>query len=366
MADEYDRCDRTLTKRERFYHYIEDDLNLFEDSFFKKIFKSHPMLKFLSFTYPFLHHEKVLPFFSKIMHSLMRLPSPEEIPLGISVVMFVKNEEDWISMALDSVSVIADEMIILDNGSDDLTFDIVCEYKRNHPDLDITIIKNANNNHCEMLNDLFSHAKYRYRLIWAGDFVARTSGKQSIMELKEWIKSLDHSKYYAIRYPVINFAGDWRHMRKGRETGMGDYYIWTNTTQSYACWEGKWVSMKIPFFYTKIDFMDFTVFHACEVKPKKRFLYRHYWDQWGECIDKERWPTIESYMLDHIKEDWGADDVEAAADEYMKQRYQDLVAYDVERFGPYPELLKDELENPTYKVIKEDGKFVRREERKST
>src|SRR6187399_2554271 len=44
--------------------------------------------------------------------------------MGISLCMIVKNEEDWIENALDSVRSVVDEIIIADTGSTDRTIEL--------------------------------------------------------------------------------------------------------------------------------------------------------------------------------------------------------------------------------------------------
>src|SRR5882672_3933667 len=43
--------------------------------------------------------------------------------MGISLCMIVKNEEDWIENALDSVRSVVDEIILADTGSTDRTLE---------------------------------------------------------------------------------------------------------------------------------------------------------------------------------------------------------------------------------------------------
>ena len=51
--------------------------------------------------------------------------------VSISLCMIVKNEEDVLARALDSVKELADEMIIVDTGSEDRTKDIARHYTQN-------------------------------------------------------------------------------------------------------------------------------------------------------------------------------------------------------------------------------------------
>ena len=55
---------------------------------------------------------------------LKLVPYPNR-PEGLSVMMRVKNEVDWITPSVQSIKDIADEIIIVDNGSTDGTYRIL-------------------------------------------------------------------------------------------------------------------------------------------------------------------------------------------------------------------------------------------------
>ena len=54
-------------------------------------------------------------------------------PLGVSVMLRVKNEEKFISACLDSIVEIFDEIVVIDNGSTDSTKQLVTDFKKQHP-----------------------------------------------------------------------------------------------------------------------------------------------------------------------------------------------------------------------------------------
>jgi hypothetical protein len=46
----------------------------------------------------------------------------------------------------------------------------------------------------------------------------------------------------------------------------------------------------------------------------------------------------------------------------LKRTWRDIIRYDPEVFGPYPELLKPHLENQKYRLKYKNGKIVGRDE----
>src|SRR5437660_4196318 len=60
-----------------------------------------------------------------LLPDLQIIPPPNRWrPSGLSVLSVVKDEEEWIELALRSVGTIADEIIVVDNGSTDRTVEI--------------------------------------------------------------------------------------------------------------------------------------------------------------------------------------------------------------------------------------------------
>jgi hypothetical protein len=61
-----------------------------------------------------------------------------------------------------------------------------------------------------------------------------------------------------------------------------------------------------------------------------------------------------------LKLDYGVSDLSEGEKIIVKKLCQKLIPYDKQRYGDYPELLKDELENPKYRVVYKDGKIIGR------
>jgi glycosyltransferase involved in cell wall biosynthesis len=109
---------------------------------------------------------------------------------GISCVMRVKDEADWVRLSIISILEFADEIIFVDNGSSDGTLELVRALKSDagieklkiftFPEIDGVKIKTH-----MLYNFAFAQATRTWVFKWDGDFIARTDQLYSIMELKE-------------------------------------------------------------------------------------------------------------------------------------------------------------------------------------
>jgi hypothetical protein len=109
---------------------------------------------------------------------------------GISCVMRIKDECDWVRLSILSILDFADEIVFVDNGSTDGTLELVRALKDDwgiaklklftFPPIDGVKIKTH-----QLYNFAFGQATKTWVFKWDGDFIARTNQRYSIMELKE-------------------------------------------------------------------------------------------------------------------------------------------------------------------------------------
>ena len=111
--------------------------------------------------------------------------------------MRVKNEEDWIKYSILSIVDFADEIIVGDNDSEDKSVQIVEELI--NKGLNIKLFKCPHMKIDELTNFLLKKANYRWIMKWDADFVARTTGKYSILRLRQKLLKMDWKRYYLIR-----------------------------------------------------------------------------------------------------------------------------------------------------------------------
>lgn len=274
---------------------------------------------------------------------------------GISVMMRVKNEVDWIELSIRSIMDFADEIVIVDNGSTDGTTEIIQEMVNKHNK--ILYVFFPEENIVATSNIALVNTHYKWILRWDGDAVAKTSGSLNIMNLRERIMNLDKDKYYFITLQIVHLFGDLLHQIENHPLNMeGLLCTWSPKLKFIQ--KGRFEQLvgsnvwgkRIPLYYKRIKFDEIYVFH-CDVKPVRRMLFRYFWTDWMELNDFVHFPTLKDYVKYRIKKDWNSNTFEEAERIYAKEIRKNLVPYDREKFGDYPELLKERLKDPKYKAI---------------
>lgn len=281
---------------------------------------------------------------------------------GISVMIGTKDEEEWIGLNLESLKDFADEIVVIDSSADrtpEIIEKVASEYN-----LNLRLIRYEvddwvkTQKHAEIWNIGLRNTSFRWVLLWEGDFIA----KKSIMNLKKEVLCLSPNIYHVIPLPVVNLGGDIFHWSgklnlESRLYTYSDDFIYAD--------RGRFEDPCVPFYYKPsykyILRRHYHILHMGSLKNARRLLFRQFWTDWRELRDYDTFPKLDDYVMYRIKRDWGMDDIEEASRYYVNEILcKSLVPYDKNQFGEYPELLKQELENPRYKVIYKNGEIVGR------
>ncbi len=284
--------------------------------------------------------------------------SPERT-LGISVIIRVKNEADWIKPSVQSIKGMADEIVIVDNGSTDGTYKYLEEMASREKGF-IKLFRQPDLDHCSLSNFALEKTTFRWVFRWDGDMVAHTSGDNSISHLRDRILSLDSRRYYLIYLRHINLAGDLFHQDPNEMVHIEEY-IHTFSEKARYVHPGRFEAIRTPKYYKPLFWYEPYSFHV-NVKPARRMLLRYYWEDWMELKDYIRYPTLEDYVNKRIERDFGTKSWQKAQHICVKRVCQNFIPYDKDLFGAYPGLLHPYLENPKYKLKYKDGKIAGRDE----
>ncbi len=285
--------------------------------------------------------------------------SSHKKPSGISVMMRVKDEIDWIRPSIESIKSIADEIIVVDNGSSDGTYEILEEMASEERGL-IKLWRKPDLSHCDLSNFALEQTAFRWVFRWDGDMIAHTSGDYDIINLRERLLSLKPERYYLIYLRHINLSSDLFHQNPEEMVHIEEY-IHTCSDQARFIHPGRFEAIKVPKYYRVLFWYEPYSFHV-NVKSARRMLLRYFWEEWMELKDYARYPKLEDYVDEKIKDEFGTDSRAEAEKMCIKRICRDFIRYDPKTFGAYPDLLKPYLERPKYRLIYKDGKIVARDE----
>jgi glycosyltransferase involved in cell wall biosynthesis len=287
------------------------------------------------------------------------LVSSHKKPMGISVMMRVKDEIDWIRPSIESIKSIADEIIVVDNGSSDGTYEILEEMTSNEKGL-IKLWRKPDLDHCDLSNFALEQTAFRWIFRWDGDMIAHTSGDYDIINLRERLFCLNPKRYYLVYLRHINLAGDLFH-QDPKEMVHIEEYIHTCSDQARYIHPGRFEAIKIPKYYRVLFWYEPYSFHV-NVKPARRMLLRYFWEDWMEMKDYAKYPKVEDYVRGKIIDAFGTDSWEDAQDLCVERVCRDYIRFDPEILGAYPDLLKPYLKTAKYRLIYKNGKIVGRDE----
>ena len=307
---------------------------------------------------------------------------PDVRPDGISAVVRVRGDEEWLEPALLSIREFADEIIVLDNGASEAARAAVERLARVLGPRLVRI-------ECAAL-DLFdvsnlglTRARYRFIVRWDADFVGHTDGAENLVHLRRYLLGLDRRRYFAVRLTAAEVAGDLRHqfpdrrlrhdgqahtasaharfVRVTRETptdtlGVADRPLRERPRLMLAL-----ESLALPPYYAVLRWPCVAYFHV-HVKPARHLLLRHFWLEWLAEPDTARYPSLESYALEQARTRWGITEPDAAAAHLVRRLCAGLVPFDEAACGPYPKILRPYLERSRYAVEYDGGHIVGRRE----
>lgn len=318
-------------------------------------------MKECTMKYKFTLKQNVFYYFSflgNIFHIFRTIPKKK---FGISVMIRVKNEEDFIALSLKSLNGFADEVVIIDNGSTDNTYKEIEEVK-NQLNYKLIIKYNESSDICRISNEALSLTSYKWLFRWDGDFIAHTSGERDITKLREYLFSLNQNNFYLIYPLTISFAGDLFHVQKNKELHSENYIHTYHTSLKYVK-RGKFEVLKVPLFYKikRVNRIHFV--HIGTAKSLERLIYRFFWLHWLRENNEGKYSSIDTFIKKELKEKWNSHDIDSVAKGIFKDEIiSELRKYEIDEFGDYPQFMLPLLKNPSYKIIYQNGQPFTRDD----
>jgi hypothetical protein len=311
---------------------------------------------------------------------LVARPSPR--PDGISAVVRVRGEEEWLEPAVLSIAEFADEILVLDNGASEAARASI-ERLRAGLGARLTAVPCPDLDLFELSNLGLERARFRFVVRWDADFVGHTDGPGDLRHVRRFLLDLDRRRYFLVTLPAAEVAGDLRHQvpdRRVRHDGQAHtasararFVRVTRQTATAALGAADrplrerarltlaLESLAVPPYYAVLRWPTIAYFHV-HVKPARHLLLRHFWLEWLGAADGAGHPTLEAYALEQARVRWGIADAEAAAAHLVRRLCAGLVPFDPDACGPYPALLRPYLDHSRYAVQYAGAAIVGRRE----
>lgn len=287
---------------------------------------------------------------------------------GISAVVAMKNEEYTLPFCLESLIGFADQIIIIDNGSEDNSLLLAKKFKLEHGnEIEVNIIEMPG----ALLGDCreagLKATKYQWHLRWDADMIAHTDGELDMKKLKN--KILKDNTPRTLQLPRINLTGDLFHVVKNRDWDPGEpILIWFNQDISYQEF-GKFDTIRVPKYFLQIKESTNYYFHCQGLKSDINLIHRFHYFSWREAVnsaDKNNLPehikTYEAYIKKRNKYLFDTNDPLKIKYRYQRQLVHSFEKIDIEKYGYYPKILRSEIEkvNQRFEILYEEEKpFIR-------
>ena len=290
------------------------------------------------------------------------------LKMGISAVVAMKNEEYTLPLCLNSLIGFADQVIIIDNGSEDNSLALAKKFKSDNEgqvEVDIIEMPGALLGDCREAG--LNATKYQWHLRWDADMIAHTDGDFDMKKLKE--KTVKDPTPRTIQLPRINLTGDLFHVVKNKDWDSGEpILIWFNKDITYQEF-GKFDTVRVPKYYIQMQETLSYYFHCQGLKSDINLIHRFHYFSWRELVnasDKNNLPehlkTYESYVEKRNDYLFNTNEPLKVKYRYQRQLVHSFEKINIEKYGYYPKVLRDEIDKPEqrFKIIYENGEpFIR-------
>lgn len=284
------------------------------------------------------------------------LPRPER-PAGLTAIVRVRDEEEWLEPAIRSVAVAADQIVVGDNGSTDRTPEILRRLGQELgarldvltlPELDIASLTNV----------LLEQARYRWVLRWDADFVAHTDGPRDIRLFRGWLFSQDPRRFFLVYPRMVELAGDLFHQDPAHPVRSDAHCFVASSAVRYVYDSAGYESPSVPHWYRVVRFAAPCFVHV-NVKSDERLYRSALWKRW--LVDPAR-AAGESFDGFLRRAAGGDGEVfRQSARKWTETYCRGLRKVDTVLLPQYPMLLRPYLDRPAYRLVYRDGTVVGRQ-----
>lgn len=298
-----------------------------------------------------------------IFRSWDRNRKGEPLIEGITAVVSARNEEFTLPLCLKSLIGVVDQVVCIDNGSDDRTLEIMKKFKsENEGSIEVDILEMPGALLGDCRNAGLDHTRYKWHLRWDADMVCRTTGDESMILLRDVIKD---DRPRTIQLPRTNLRGDFHHTRKELAIDPGEPILVRFGAHIKYVEYGKFDVIRVPFYYTMVKESKRYYFHLEGLKSDDSMVYRRQYFEWRELFnsysDNNRPESVSDF--ENYKREWCLREFETADRKELKWRFNRLNCHMLSpvnkvEFGEYPKVLVDEMnqKDQQYRIVMKDDK----------
>ncbi len=305
---------------------------------------------------------------------LSGLVPPPPKPEGISAMLRVWNEKDWLEDSIISIKDHVDEIVAVDTGSTDGSLEILERLEGKVKGL--KVFRMERGSIWESSKFASDRTSFRWLLKWDADFVASADGMDGFAA---HLRSLDPRLYYYINPKLIELTGDFGHqlprmrvrgdieaftaspaagyVRVDRTYEKDPYPVKMPCGPGSAPYRLSFEGVRLAAYY-RITEYDGVVGYHVNVKPAIRHLLGYFYSQWLAEGGRGR---LEEYAAEQAAARWGAAGLSQAAEMYMAAYARALSPYD-DKLGPLPGNIRALAARSGYRVVYRDGRPVGRVE----
>jgi glycosyltransferase involved in cell wall biosynthesis len=296
---------------------------------------------------------------------------------GISVLLAVQDEQYVLALSIRSFLELGDEVIVVDNGSQDQSPQIARALAERYPErvrfFDRPGLVDLHQNRAFAL----AQARHEWVVRADSDYVCYTDGPLAVQEFRRFVLSLRRNVQPAVIWvPQPNVFGDFLH------TGRALTGNWEANPERQYVPDAS--SPPMPRLYQTFPGFAFVrrgrrettrllgvmqastwpqpLWMHCTIKSDLNLFRRSERANWRQLGDYARFPTLEHYIRSIVRERYGTNDLAEASSSYMQRHIlPHLERYDARGRYPYPRLVAEQLQrNPIFEISAGTDRLERR------
>jgi glycosyltransferase involved in cell wall biosynthesis len=271
---------------------------------------------------------------------------------GITAVVAARDEAYTIDFCLLGLIGFADQIVCIDNGSTDATLQKMKSFRSEHGDrVDVEVVSMPGALLGECREEGLRRTRRQWHLRWDADMVAKTSGPESILQLRERV--LRDQRPRTIQLPRTNLIGDLHHtVRLSPVVDPGEPILARFGRQLQYREFGRFDALRVPLHYRQTAEPGRHYFHLAGLKSDENLIHRFHYFAWREAVNRAGSDldpglrTLEEFKQRRNLELFGTNEPRSLKFRYQRQLSYHLTAFDAQRYGDYPEVLREELSRP--------------------